>query len=704
MTFISVLGPWAPARSEELWPDLSKPAASVGGGEQDAGVVVGIDAYSYVPPVTGAEPNAKAWYDYLTHTRGAAPGNITLLLGVDATRDDMLDAAQAAAAKIGPSGTLWFIFVGHGAPSADGKDGLLVGVDAQQKAESLQKRSLRRQDLLAALAKSRAGSISVILDACFSGRGPDGASIAPGLQPLVTIAAPGAADPRIVVLTAARGDQFAGSLPGTSRPAFSYLALGALRGWAGTDGRVTAGAVWRYATSALDATLRGRNQTPDLLGKESAIIGASAGEKGPDLASLAKATAGGGGRDFQVSSLPALPRAQVPKALDAASSGIDLSGVDVDALEKYDAVSEFDKGAGMAEEKAARWRILAKEAPTFALMAEKRAAEWDAYGAIRKAADEVKVKRMEARDADWAKLSRLLALKVVPAKDKKSWAARFAGAYLESPGIGPAVAAELMKYAADGPSKVALAKLAKSTAPVAGLGKGGLQWVSIPGGTFLRGSEDEWYQDERPMRLVTLKPFQLSKSEVTNKQYQVCVEAGACTATAPYSDWLKKLSGDDHPVMYVSWEQARVFSEWAGGRLPTEAEWEYAARNGGKDYFYPWGKEEATCDKAWLDNCQKWGSPVCTKPAGNTVQGLCDMTGNVDEWVQDSEGSYADAPTDGTAWVRPDVNLDRTGLVPYERRIRGGNWGSQARYSRITRRFSRPPEHQGPHTGFRVAR
>lgn len=449
------------------WPDLSRPAPSVGGGERDAGVVVGIEGYGFVPSVPGAEANAKAWYDFLTLTRGGNPAAVKLLLGEDATREEILEAAQSAAARADPRGTLWFVFIGHGAPSADGQDGLLVGVDAQQKAASLQKRSLKRSELLSSLANSRAGSISVILDACFSGRGQDGASIAPGLQPLVTIAAAGAPDSRMVILTAAKGNQFAGALPGANRPAFSYLTLGALRGWtAGKDGRVTAGAVWRYATQALEATLRGRNQTPDIMGSEEAAVAAtSAGEKAPDLAALAKATAGRGGLDFSVSNLPAVPRAKAPKALDSAAPGLDLGSVDVDALEKYDAASGFDTGEASPEEKAASWRTLSKEAPQFADLAEKRATEWDRYAAEWKAGEEARQRRAQARDADWGKLSRLLALKVIAAKDKERWSGQFVGAYLESPGIGPAAAAELVKFTPEGPARQALAKLAESAPP-----------------------------------------------------------------------------------------------------------------------------------------------------------------------------------------------------------------------------------------------
>ena len=686
------------APAAESWPDLSRPAAAVGGGEHDVAVVVGIEGYGFVPPVPGAEDNAKAWYDYLTRTRGAQPANVKLLLGEDATREEILEAAQSIAAKAHPAGTLWFVFVGHGAPSGDGQDGLLVGVDAQQKAASLQKRSFKRQELLAILAKSRAGSISVILDACFSGRGQDGASIAPGLQPLVTVRAPGAMDARMVVLTAAKGNQFAGALPGTNRPAFSYLTLGALRGWASDkNGPVTAGAVWRYATGALAATLHGRNQTPDLIGKEEAVVGASAGETAPDLASLAKATAGGSGLEFSLTDLPAISRARAPKALESTVSGIDLGGVDVDALEKYDAVSEFDKGKASPEEKAVNWRALGKQTPKFAAVAEKRAAEWERFAAEWKAGEEATRKRLEARDADWGKLSRLLALKIVPANDKKRWTTKFVGAYLKSPGIEPAAAVELVKHSPAGPAKDALAKLAKQAPdagasparPVVTAGKAGIQWVSIPGGSFLMGFGGEY--NTEPVHRVSMKAFEMTKTEVTIGQYKACVEVGVCSAPSVYE------GGDEHPIVRVNWEKARTFSEWAGGHLPSEAEWEYAARSAGKVRKYPWGDEAISCEKALTKGCGVYATaPVCSKPKGNTEQGLCDMAGNAYEWVMDwYHSSYEGAPTDGSAWINPSGT---------NRIVRGGSWLTDALDARSFYRLLRDPTAGDVYVGFRLAR
>ena len=507
--------------AQGTWPDLSRPAPSVGGGESDGAVVVGVEGYAFLPSVPGAEANAKAWYDYFRQTLGIPAYNVTLTTGAEATRERMLAAAREAAAKVGADGTLWFVFVGHGAPGADGQEGLLVAADAQPRAKSLQRSSLGRQELLKALGESQAGAIRVVLDAGFSGRLEDGSALAPDLLPVRHSSATVRVDPQMVIFAAAKGDQAAGSLPGAQRPAFSYLVLGGLRGWVGKS-KVTAGDLCRYASRALQATLRGRSQTPELAGREEAVVGTSAGEKGPDLAPLAQA----GAREEQP---PSVPQARQPA---------------------------------------------------------------------------------------------------------------------ETP-------------------------------------RGDIPWVTIPGGSFMMGT-DTW-SDAQPIHLVTVESFAMAKTPVTFKQYRACAQAGACTP-AHVSDGTcyvydgaslvqgllpDSFQGDDQPVVCVDWWQAKAYAEWVGGRLPTEAEWEYAAKSAGQDWRYPWGNENVSCERAVMDEggngCGRNSTwPVCSKPMGNTLQGLCDMSGNVWQWTQDwYHVSYAGAPQDGSARERP-TGTYRVG--------RGGSW------------------------------
>jgi formylglycine-generating enzyme required for sulfatase activity len=189
-----------------------------------------------------------------------------------------------------------------------------------------------------------------------------------------------------------------------------------------------------------------------------------------------------------------------------------------------------------------------------------------------------------------------------------------------------------------------------------------LIWVRIPGGSFMMGSE-AGNDDERPVHRVDVPTFEMTMTEVTVAQYQTCVDAEVCKEPYEYPsnwkcNWGKPERGN-HPVNCITWEQAGVFCRWSGGRLPTEAQWEYAARGGGQDIEYPWGNQPATCYHAVIDEDAAGGEgcgigrvwAVCSKTAGNTAHGLCDMSGNVYEWVRDHyHDNYVGAPTDGSSW------------------------------------------------------
>ena len=194
--------------------------------------------------------------------------------------------------------------------------------------------------------------------------------------------------------------------------------------------------------------------------------------------------------------------------------------------------------------------------------------------------------------------------------------------------------------------------------------------VSIPGGTFrmgdLNGGGDD---DERPVHSVTVPDFKLGKFEVTFTQWDACVADGGCGRYTPDD---KGWGRGNRPVINVSWDDIQGFIDWLNSktdgnfRLPTEAEWEYAAR-AGSTTKYSWGNSIGSNRANCNDDCgDRWNN---TAPVGSfsaNAWGLHDLHGNVWEWVQDcSNDSYVGAPTDGSAWTSGDCGL---------RVIRGGSW------------------------------
>jgi hypothetical protein len=273
------------------WPDLAATPRGSGDGRADAALVIAIEDYARVDDVEGASRNADDWVSYLVKTRGVPAQRLMQLRNSDATDLAMRRDAKAVASAVQPGGTLWLVFIGHGAPSRDGSDGLLVGADADRSAEGIYGRSVPQRELLEILDAGRQANTVAVIDACFSGQGVDGKALVAGLQPLVPTSQISRVAQRTRVLSATSSGEFSGPLPGAARPAFSYLALGALRGWADVDGgngdgRVSAAEVRDYVRGALGLTLRGRRQTPALLG-DSVDLVSVVERTAPDLLAIA---------------------------------------------------------------------------------------------------------------------------------------------------------------------------------------------------------------------------------------------------------------------------------------------------------------------------------------------------------------------------------------------------------------------------------
>jgi formylglycine-generating enzyme required for sulfatase activity/predicted Ser/Thr protein kinase len=230
--------------------------------------------------------------------------------------------------------------------------------------------------------------------------------------------------------------------------------------------------------------------------------------------------------------------------------------------------------------------------------------------------------------------------------------------------------------------------------------KDGMQLLLVPAGKFLMGAGD--YDDradpnERPQHTVTLPAFYIDQSEVTNEMYARCLQAGGCTQ-------LDSIASKTHPIYYggpayarfpvvnVTWLQANDYCTWAGRRLPTEAEWEKAAR-GSDGRLYPWGRA-LDCSKANYGSCKPDLVQVGSYPLGASPSGALDMTGNAWEWVADwfDTDYYQSSPADSPAG-------------PAEgqyRGLRGGAVGDN-RLPRASLRYRWKPTTYDQFIGFRCA-
>ncbi len=257
--------------------------------------------------------------------------------------------------------------------------------------------------------------------------------------------------------------------------------------------------------------------------------------------------------------------------------------------------------------------------------------------------------------------------------------------------------------------------------------------VELPGGTFQMGDDRSPEPDARPARTRRLGPFRIDEHEVTNGQFAAFVGATGHVTTAeqrgwslvwdepsgqrvetPGSDWRHpggphtRIDGRErYPVVHVSWHDAVAYCRWAKKRLPTEAEWEYAARSGLRDANFPWGNDERVGGRYQANHRQHGQAidadgfarlaPVKSYPP--SAFGLYDMSGNVAEWCADwyAADYYAASPRENPPG--PSQGSERV--------VRGGSWLSPEQYRadhHVTVRSQFSPETTSDHIGFRAVR
>jgi formylglycine-generating enzyme required for sulfatase activity len=671
-------------------PSIDTPLKTGLSAKADAAVVIGVEHYGYLPSVPYAERDAQAMYDFLLYTRGVRSSRITLLKGAN-SRKKIRDAVAEAGEGVGPGGTMWVYFAGHGTASPSTKERLLLPENTPADADGYEESGVKVSELQR-LAGAGGGEVILITDACFTGAGRDGSTLVAGgrsFVPGVATAVGGAAQ-----WDAAQPNQVAGPLDAVQHGAFTYFAIGAMRGWA--DGQLSGSrdevVTTEEANAYVDEALRSvgiRDQRPSLVGASSYERTLASGpklERAPVLAALVaprgrESTDGAvamspqsGGTTFGVGSGLSASEKLAAQRCDDASR---ITADEAHAKKLARAVSAVQASATTA------WQALEPELTSCVELratADRAACAAQADGFAKKGKTAVATlsTHTEVVPSDCGPRERTYEAETVRVTVAEvAWAEALAAKLRQAPAAAASAAVTATgssSYSASGRDWMS---------PSFGL----MKW--IPAGSFTMGSaEGVGEEDEYPAHKVTLTGgFWLMEHEVTQGEW-------ASVMGSNPSHFSK--CGSTCPVEMVSWEDAQAFiwkvssRDGVSYRLPTEAEWEYGAR-GGQSYEYAGSNQLG--DVAWYGgNSGNTPHPVCGKSRNG--YGLCDMSGNVMEVVADRYGTFPSGAV---------TNPGGVSAGSY-RVYRGGNYYYSPGTARVAARYGGPPDWRGNVLGLRLAR
>lgn len=570
------------------WPELSDWSAwPPRDGRQDAALLVAVERYQELQEVEGAHDNLRDWERFLGGAMGIPAGNILTAEDKDVTPAILRGRADRAAEKVGKGGVLWFLFIGHGATRTDSgpprtDTSVLLGYAAGRTAETLvdPAYSVDRDELIARMRRGvpRDAHLLAIVDACFSGEDPDGEALAPGYQVGSYRADTPALQDRETLLLATSPGQVAGRLPGARRPAFSYLLLGGLRGWADDrsihagadrDSKVTPEEALGFAEAVL--TSLGAGQEPSLQGIASPVrLSASLGGR-LDLAAIKEGLGRGQrpreeGYDYLMGLADARAEARGQadrrRSEDRERALVAERALAAEAFDKVRSIYERDRETGVraAGHWLKDWADARVTLPTVRIGLEGFPAE------------EPEVRPAETLSVDAPELVQVREMIEGPSPD----------ADVSEGGAAKSRDPAEETRTADGPAS-ALAPDGRAVVVNPGRGWRESQMVEVPAGKFLYGCRSISGRDETRCSDDEVSPavqrrtgrFWIDRTEVTVERYIGCVAEGKCPASSfDVAVGLRetcnaavggKPARPDHPMNCVDWRGAVSFCRAVGG-------------------------------------------------------------------------------------------------------------------------------------------